>query len=191
MSDRASISPPDTCSGLRYAVSLGLPSSSVVRVSWLSIDGFASPEILDSNSDSLALSARDDDVLGPQIAVNDCAAVRVVEAVGRLDSDVQNVAEPERAVADQQPERRAADERHDKEDRSLVIADVIDGGDRRMVHVGDCVRFADEALGRIRRHHRRRNHLQRDVAFEQRIAREVDDTDSVPANLANDFVPVR
>ena len=98
-----------------------------------------------------ALLARDHDVGGLDVAVDDAARVAVVEGVGDLDADVDDVAQAQRLVADQAQQVRAADERHDEEERALVPAEVVDRDDGRVVHLRDDLGFALEALLELRR----------------------------------------
>ena len=93
-----------------------------------------------------AFLARDHDVGRLDVAVDDAARVAVVEGLGDLDPDVDDLAEAQRLVADQAQQGRPADQRHDEEERALVPAEVVDRDDGRVVHLGDDLRLALEAL---------------------------------------------
>ena len=64
-------------------------------------------EVHDAHADARAFFARDHDVLGLDVAVDDAARVAVVEGVGDLDADVEDVAEPSGLVAKEPAEVRA------------------------------------------------------------------------------------
>ena len=94
-----------------------------------------------------ALLARDHDVRGLDVAVDDAARVAVLEGVGDLDRRCRR---PRRGAATASRIRRSRfvplDERHDEEERALVPAEVVDRHDGRVVHLGDELRLALEAL---------------------------------------------
>ena len=137
-----------------------------------------------------ALLARDHDVGGLDVAVNDAARVAVVEGLGDLDADVHDLAEAQRLVADQAQQGRPADERHDEEERALVAAEVVDRHDRRVIHLGDDLRLALEALLELRGQVARGDELDGDLAVEQRVARAVDDAHAAAPELPEDLVAV-
>ena len=137
-----------------------------------------------------ALLARHHDVGGLDVAVDDSPRVAVVEGLGDLDADVHDLAEAQRLVADQAQQGRPADERHDEEERALVPAEVVDRHDRRVVHLGDELGLALEALLELGRQVARGDELDGDLAVEQRIARAVDDAHAAAPELPEDLVAV-
>ena len=137
-----------------------------------------------------AFLARDHDVGGLDVAVNDAARVAVVEGLGDLDADVHDLAEAQRLVADESQQGRPPDQRHDEEERPLVSAEIVDRDDRRVVHLGDQLRLALEALFELGRQIARRDELDGDLAVEQRVARAVDDAHAAAAELPEDLVAV-
>ena len=69
-------------------------------------------------------------------------------------------------------------------------AEVVDRHDGRVVHLGDELGLALEALLELGRQVARRDQLDRDVAVEQRIAGAVDDAHAAAAELPEDLVAV-
>ncbi len=65
-------------------------------------------EVHHAGADVARVVARRHDVLGLDVAVDDAAGVAVVERVGDLRPDVEDVAEAERALAEELPQVRAA-----------------------------------------------------------------------------------
>ena len=140
--------------------------------------------------DAGALLARDHDVRGLDVAVDDAARVAVLERVGDLDPDVHDLAEVQRLVPDQPQQVRALRDGHHEEERALVTPEVVDRHDRGVVHLGDELRLALEALLDLGRQVRRGDELDRDLAVEQRVARAVDDAHAAAAELPEDLVAV-
>ena len=97
------------------------------------------------------LLARDHDVLGLDVAVDDAPRVAVLEGLGDLDPDVHDVAERQRPCGRNCAQVRALDQRHHEEQRPLVTAEVVDRHDGGVVHLGDDLRLALEALLGLRR----------------------------------------
>src|SRR2546426_7359951 len=65
----------------------------------------------------------------------------------------------------------------------------VDGGDVRMVERGQRPRLTEEALARLRiAVELRREHLERHVTFEARIAREIDDAHASTPQLAENRI---
>ena len=140
--------------------------------------------------DAGALLARDHDVRGLDVAVDDAARVAVVERVGDLDPDVHDLAEVQRLVPDQPQQVRALRDGHDEEERALVPPEVVDRHDRRVVHLGDELGLALEALLDLGRQVRRGDELDRDLAVQERVARAVDDAHAAASELPEDLVAV-
>src|SRR5207247_202541 len=128
---------------------------------------------------------------GLDVAMDDAARVRVVEGLGDLDADVDDLAQAQGLVADQAQQRRSADERHDEEERVLVPAEIVDRHDRRVVHLGDNLGLALEALLDLAGEVGGGNELDRDLAIQHRVAGAVHHTHAAAAELAQDLVALR
>ena len=147
-------------------------------------------EVHDAQPHLAARLDRHHDVLGLDVAVHDGARVAVVERLGDTDADVDHGAERERALAQQRPQVLADHHRHDEEQRPLVAPEVVDRDDRRVVHLRDELRLALETRLRLRRQQRRRHHLDRHLAVEQRVARPVHDPHAAAPELGEHLVAV-
>jgi hypothetical protein len=146
-------------------------------------------EVRDADAQRVRGIARDHDVLGLHVAVDDAERVGVVERLGHLHAEVHELAELERARSEHVPEVRARDERHHEEETVLVIAEIVDGDDARVIHLRDDARLPEEALLAIGRD--RADDLDRDLAIKERIARQIDDAHAAAAELLGHLVPVR
>ncbi len=150
------------------------------------------PEVHDANPHAVALGrSPDHEVLGLDVAVDDALRVAVRERVGDLDADVDDLAEPQRALAQERAHVRSVDDRHDEEERALVPPDVVDGDDRGVVHLRDDLRLALEAQLRVGGEQRRRHDLDRDLSVEKRVPGAIDDAHAPAPQLADDLVPIR
>ena len=123
--------------------------------------------------------------------MHDAARVAVVERVGDLDPDVDDVAEAQRLLPEQARQVRSADDRHHEEERALVPPEVVDRDDGGVVHLPDDLRLPLEALLELGREIRRGDELDGDFAVQDRVAGPVDDPHPAAAELAEDFVAVR
>ena len=97
--------------------------------------------------------ARDEDVLGLQIAVHDAALVRGGQPARDLNRVVDRLErrEPFRLLeADAQ--RVAFEQLHDRVDDAGIVADVVQRQNVGMVERGDRLRFALEARQQVRHH---------------------------------------
>jgi len=78
-------------------------------------------------------------------------------------------------VVEQLLQARAVDVVHLEREHLAAVDDAVDGDDVRMVDARQRARFVQEALAALLRHTERvRQHLQRDVAVELGVARQVD-----------------
>jgi hypothetical protein len=147
-------------------------------------------EVHHARPDLARVVARGHDVLGLDVAVDDAAGVAVVERVGDLRPDVEDVAEAQRALAEELPEVRGRQHRHDEEERPLVAAEVVDRHDGRMVHLRDDLSLALEAFLGVLREVPGRDELDGDVAVQDRVLRPVDDAHPAAPQLREDLVAV-
>jgi hypothetical protein len=86
------------------------------------------------------------DVAGFQIAMDDPVGMRLGEPAGDLRSKAESRGEIERALVEQAPERPPMDELHDDPVAVLVLDDVVDVDDGRVVEAGAGRGLLPEAL---------------------------------------------
>lgn len=120
--------------------------------------------------------------------MDDTARVAVIERLGRLDSNLQNLSERPRLLAHELPEILPLNHRHQEEHRPLMPADVVNRNDAGVVHPRDDLRLALKSLFRLGVEHRRWDEFDGDVPIEHRIAGAIDDTHSSAAQLRHNFV---
>jgi hypothetical protein len=93
------------------------------------------------------MSARRDEQVGRfDIAVNDASGMRGVKRVGDFDGDIEQRAQGHRSPVDAMLERLALEQLHDDEVLVLVLADVVDRADVRMIQSRGRLRLALKAL---------------------------------------------
>ena len=126
-------------------------------------------------------------VRGLDVAVDDAALVRGVERARHLHREVDGLRDRDRALLQQLLDALPVAQLHDDERPSVVLPDVVDDADVRVVERGGEVGLAVEARerGRVGRHPRRQE-LERHVAPELCIVRTVDDTHPAGAQLGLD-----
>jgi hypothetical protein len=107
--------------------------------------------------------------------VNDAGAMGAIERVADLDAELQNFAERQRAAYEAIRERLALEQLHDQKVVSVVLPDVVEGTDVRMVQLRDRSRLALETDAQLFvAGEFGRKDLDRDAAIEARIARAID-----------------
>jgi hypothetical protein len=127
--------------------------------------------------------ARQHDVRGLQVAVDDAGMMRGGEAGCELQQDRGCLGYGHGAPLEPHPERLAFVERHRDEQLMVPVANLINGGDVRMVEGAGGLRFTKEARPRLRvLRDGRREKLERDLAVEACILREVHHTHSAEAD---------
>ena len=78
--------------------------------------------------------------------MDDPGGVRLFERECRLDADVRDLAGRQRARPDPLRQGRSFNVLHDDEDPLVVLIDLVDGADVRVVERGDGLRLVDQAL---------------------------------------------
>ncbi len=134
---------------------------------------------------------RDHQVRGLHVPVHDAELVGARETLGRLQRELERLADRDRAVAGEPRRDRLAlvERHHDVELAVLRLLDRVDRGDRRVVERGGGARLGDEALlGLGARHEVRREELQGDRAPELLVAGAVDDAHAAAAEARLDLV---
>jgi putative ABC transport system permease protein len=132
---------------------------------------------------------RQDDVRGLQVAMDDPARVRGVERVGQLVAPLDRLFDRQRAVRQADVERAPLEQFHQQERAPLVIADVVERADVRMVQRRDDAGFAVEALERLGIVCQAGGQdLDRDVAIESSIPGAIDLAHPAGADRRGDFV---
>ena len=122
----------------------------------------------------------DEDVAGPQVAMDDVVAVRVIDRVGDLHAEVERARQLERAFPhDDRLERLARDVLHDDEEDAFLLLRGEDRDDVGMAHAAEQARLVQQ-LGEIEVLLTVRN-LQRDLLVEPRIFGEEDGTEAAAA----------
>ncbi len=78
--------------------------------------------------------------------MDDTSGVRHVEGIGDLNSEVEDFLNSERLAVDVFTQGFAVDELHGDERHMILLANVVDGADARVVQSGSGVGFTAEAL---------------------------------------------
>ena len=132
--------------------------------------------------------ARDHDVLGLDVAMDDPALVRVVESLGHLRADIENLVGLERLFLLHRAKRLPLDVGHDEEQVPLVVGEVVDRNDAGVVEFRDGAGLALEPLPLISLQIAGGQHLDRDLALQHRIARQIHHSHASSTDLSEDFV---
>ena len=94
---------------------------------------------------------RDEDVGGLDVPVHDAMGMGDVQGVGELNGELEQQVVRERLPFDEVAQRHAFEQLHDDERLApVVLVDVVDGADVRMIQRGGGPRFAVESLQRVR-----------------------------------------
>jgi hypothetical protein len=133
--------------------------------------------------------ARERDIVGLQVAVDDAAIVRSFDRAGNLQRDLQSGLDAQRSSVQPIRERLAVDELEHQHLAAVVVFDAVNRGDVRMINSRNDGRFPLEpcdspGVGR----EIGRQCLQRDVAFQLRIASAIDLAHSAAADDGEHFV---
>ena len=121
--------------------------------------------------------------------MDDALLVCGFERFGDLPRNGERLVERERTLGDALGERRPLDQLHDERAHAGGVLEPVNVRDVRMIERRERLRLAfepGEPLGIVRE--RLRQHLQRDVAIELRVARAIDLPHPACPELAQDFV---
>ena len=140
----------------------------------------------------LRLAARGDEDVGRLDVAVDDAVARARRRARRRSAiaEIEQLVERQRPAADAGASSvLAVEQLHDDERLALVLADVVDRADVRMVQRRGGARLALEALERLRvARQLARQELERDLAAEARVLGAVDDTHAAAAEPVEDAV---
>ena len=129
------------------------------------------------------------DVAGLQIPMHDPLPVRLVQRIRNVDGDSQRLIQRQRALLQPLGQRLPVEILHDQEVDPVLVADVMEGADVRVVQRRDGFGFSLESLLEIRIS---RNvlgqHLDGDGAVQAGVAGLVDLTHPARADLGGDAV---
>ena len=117
----------------------------VTSGSSISATSFASPKIEDLGLTTLGQK----DVRWLDIPVHDALGVGGIERAEHLYPEPQDILPRERASFDAVLERLPLEPLHDEERLAVLLADIVDGADVRVIQRGGGARLATESLERI------------------------------------------
>ena len=147
--------------------------------------GFGESEIED-----LGVAAfGDEEIRGLDVAMNDSFGMSSIEGVSDFDADIEQTFEFHRPIADAVLQGNALEKFHGDEGFVVVVADVVNGADVRMVQCGcglgfalkarEDLRIAGDIFGQ---------ELQRHEAVQAAVFRLVDNAHTAAPELFNDAV---
>src|SRR4029077_7747851 len=123
------------------------------------------------------------------IAMHDPLRVRRIERIGNLDAERKQRLQLHRTVADAMFQRHAIEVLHDDERLAVLVTDVVDGADIRMVECRCSSRFTAESLERLPvLRHILRKEFQCDEAVKASVLGLVYDSHASAAELFDDAV---
>src|SRR5262245_338876 len=121
--------------------------------------------------------------------MDDALRMRRLERVGKLDADLDDVADLERPLVDAIAEVLALERLHDDEGCPLVLADIEDGADSRMAQRAGGARLDPKAIERLTiLDGVGGEKLQRDLAAEPLVLGEIDDAHAARTEGAQDTI---
>src|SRR5262245_23191401 len=121
--------------------------------------------------------------------MDDPLAVRCIDGFSNLAHNRQRLVERNRTLCDAIGERRTFDQLQDESPNTVDFFQSINLGDVRMIERREELRLTVEACKAFRvEREQRRKHLDRDIAFQPRIARAIDLSHSARAKFASYFV---
>ena len=128
------------------------------------------------------------DVGGFEVPVHDSVTMRLGQCARDLASVAQHVLDGERSVDQPLGQRCALEILHDEERQAVLVADVVQRADVRMIQAGNRAGFSFEARQRVRVRRRGAENLDRDRPAEACVARLVDLAHSAGADQVLDLV---
>src|SRR5262249_4243322 len=133
--------------------------------------------------------ARDEDVLGLQVAVHDSLLVRGAEAVSDLRRPLDRLTRCDRSTLDLVAERLSVEELHDRERAAVFAAEIVDRENVRVGERRDRARLALEAVERVGvGGDTLGEDLDRDVALQLRVSGAPDFAHAARAERREDLV---
>ena len=147
-------------------------------------------EVHHAGADVAAVLAGRHDVLGLDVSVDDPSGMAVVERLGDLGPDIEDVAHAQGAFAQERAQVRARQDGHDEKQSPFIPAEVVDGDDAGVVHLGDDLGFPLEALLGVLRQVAGRDELDGHLAVQDGILRAIDDAHPAAPQLGEDLVTV-
>ena len=128
-------------------------------------------------------------IAGFQIPMRDARAMRVVQRARNLDGVSQRLADREGAVGDPIGQRLPLEILHHEEIDAILLADVVEDADVRMVQRRDDTRFPIEPLTELRiGRERRRKDFDGDRAIQAGVTRSVHFAHAARADGGLDFI---
>jgi hypothetical protein len=136
-----------------------------------------------------AAAGGDEDVGRLDVAVDDARGVSRIQSVEYFHGDGAQRLHIERTIADALLQRRSVQKLHGDEGAPVLLADVVDRADVRVVQRGGGARVAPEARPRARiRGELGGQELERDKPLEPRVLRPVDNSHPAAAELSHDAI---
>ncbi len=121
--------------------------------------------------------------------MDDTGGVGDAQGVGNLAGDRERLLDRNRATRDQRLEAHTVDQLHDDGVDAVLVDDVVDRHDVRVIEGRGGAGFLEEpALPVLVRHGIGRQHLERHGALEQGVAGPVDHAHPAGTQFANDLV---
>ena len=146
-------------------------------------------ELRDSEVEDLGVTAaRDDDVRGLDVAVDDLLVVRGLERVGELDGEVERIVQGKGALPNPRLEGLALDVLHGDERLAVALADLVDLADVGVIERSGGARFAKEPLASVVvLLERFGQELDRHLAPEHGVLRQKDAAHAAPAERLDEL----
>src|SRR5579863_5426216 len=86
------------------------------------------------------------DICGLDVAMDDSLSMRGVERIGDLDAKIQKLLEIDRLAVNVMTQSLAVNELHGDKGPAVLLANVVDGANVRVIEAGGGMRLAAETL---------------------------------------------